>query len=347
MYSPTSVLTSVRGKENLPEFKAFRRAFELVNPHLYSVEERILQQAKKFDPAVEGYVRYVCDSGGKRLRPALTLLSAGATGKISSSHLDLAVILELIHVASLVHDDIMDGADLRRENPTANAKWGNSLSVLLGDALFAHALRLATGFENTEVCRSIADASVDVCSGEIIQTQRRFDLKLSLIDYYKIIEMKTAALFATACELSALLNGASPEVIKGMQVFGLKVGSAYQIYDDCVDLVGSEELAGKTLGTDLQKGKFTLPILVLLQQTRQGAERGVSDLLLNQENQNSAETLVSLIRETGALKSSAETATRMLTEAEEALAPVPNTEFRTGLLAIASYVKRLVGELQQ
>ena len=316
----------------------FREAFEMVNPALYSVEERIRQQARQFDPAVEGYVNYVCDTGGKRLRPVLALLCAGATGKISSSHLDLAVILELVHVASLVHDDIMDGADVRREQPTANAKWGNAISVLLGDALFAHALRLSTNFENTEVCRRIADASVDVCSGEIIQTQRRFDLKLGLQDYYKIIEMKTAALFAAACELAALLNGASPEIIRHYQTFGRRLGSAYQIYDDCVDLVGSEEDAGKTLGTDLRKGKFTLPILVLLQGGKDSAVARARELLLGDAEDCDAEELAGLIQREGSLKQSVETACRMLGEADAALQEVPPSDFTKGLAAISGYV---------
>jgi octaprenyl-diphosphate synthase len=327
------------------EEKAFRAAFELVNPSLYSVEERIRQQARQFDPAVEGYVNYVCDTGGKRLRPVLALLSAGATGKVATTHLDLAVILELIHVASLVHDDIMDGADVRREKPTANAKWGNAISVLLGDALFSHALRLATGFDNSEVCRRIADASVDVCSGEIIQTQRRFDLKLSLQDYYKIIEMKTAALFSAACELSALLNGATPECIKALQSFGRRLGSAYQIYDDCVDLVGSEAEAGKTLGTDLRKGKFTLPVLVLLQGANGSATEKARTLLLGEEEEAAAE-LALLLQSQGALKHSIETARRLVGEAAGHLGSVPENEFSLGLRSIARYVDFLLRQLQ-
>lgn len=341
---------NAKSRKPLPdakEAKAFRAAFDLINPHLYTVDDRIRQQARQFDPAVEGYMSYVCDSGGKRLRPALALLSAGATGKILPAHLDLAVILELIHVASLVHDDIMDGADKRREQPTANAKWGNAISVLLGDALFAHALRLATNFENSDVCRRIADASVDVCSGEIIQTQRRFDLKLGMQDYFKIVEMKTAALFATACELGALLNGASPSVIKAMRTFGNRLGSAYQIYDDCVDLVGSEEEAGKTLGTDLRKGKFTLPVLVLLQINRTNGAKDLSGLLLNEEHPGAAPELVALIQSSGALSQSCKTAIRFLQEAEEALGEVPGSPFKDGLAAIASYVRRLLLEIPE
>jgi octaprenyl-diphosphate synthase len=221
----------------------------------YSVEERIRQQARAFDPAVEPYVAYAIESHGKRLRPALALLAGGATGYIGPGHFDLAVVVELIHAATLVHDDILDGADKRRGQPTANAKWGNAISVLLGDCLFAHALKLSTSFQNGEVGRRIAHAASDVCSGEIIQTQRRFDLKLSVPDYYKIIEMKTAALFAAACELGAFINEAAPETISALRMFGLRLGTAYQIYDDMLDLAGDEMKVGKTLGSDLRKGQ--------------------------------------------------------------------------------------------
>jgi len=323
-----------------PAEAGFRQAFELINQHLYTVEERIRQQARTFDTAVEGYVDYVCATGGKRLRPALALLSGGATGRITSGHADLAVILELIHVATLVHDDIMDGADIRREQPTANAKWGNSLSVLLGDALFAHALRLSTGFDNSDICRRIADAAVDVCSGEIVQTQRRFDLKLNLADYYRIIEMKTAALFASACELGAFISDAKPGVINALRIFGLKLGTAYQIYDDCVDLVGDEAEAGKTLGTDLGKGKFTLPVLILLQRSGGKELEQIGNLLLH-DGEFDAATLRELIDRQGALTTSVQTGRRMLSEAKQALNDVPPSKYRDGLQAVADYVDSL------
>lgn len=322
---------------------AFNQALELINPHLYSVEERIRAQAKVFDPAVEGYVSYVCNKGGKRLRPALALLAGGATGKISSSHVDLAVIVELIHVATLVHDDIMDGAELRRDQPTANAKWGNAISVLLGDCLFSHALRLATGFSNTDVCRRIADAAAEVCSGEIIQTQRRFDLKLSTADYYRIIEMKTAALFSVACELGAFISEASPGVISALKTFGTKVGTAYQIYDDCLDLAGTEEETGKTLGTDIRKGKFTLPVLLLMQSQNLDVN-GLRDLLLREENVDE-DKLAEMIDRAGALKGAVQVALRLLAEAKQSLEVVPANRYVSGLHAIADHLNGLISRI--
>ncbi len=318
---------------------SFSQAFELINPHLYTVEERIRAQAKAFDPAVEGYVSYVCGTGGKRLRPALALLSGGATGKITASHVDLAVILELIHIASLVHDDIMDGAELRRDQASANAKWGNAITVLLGDCLFAHALRLSTNFSNSDICRRIADAAAEVCSGEIIQTQRRFDLKLSTADYYRIIEMKTAALFSAACELGAFISEASPPVISSLKTFGLKLGVAYQIYDDILDLAGSEEATGKTLGTDLQKGKFTLPVLLLLQSGKD--MNTVRDLLLKGENVD-GELLAQMLDSAGALDAARGIAFRLIEEALSQLEPVQKNKYARGLHAIAEHLRTLL-----
>jgi DNA repair protein RadC len=241
------------------------RAFQPVQAPLADVDQRILEQVNAFDPALEGYVGYAVSGGGKRLRPLLALLGGGATGSLGAEHIDLAVIVELIHLATLVHDDIMDDAERRRGQPTVNARWGNSLSVLLGDVLFAHALNLATNFDDTRISRTIARTATEVCSGEMIQTQRRFDLKLSREEYFRIIGMKTGSLFACAAELSAVINGAPAEVVRRLKNYGAHIGTAYQIYDDCLDIAGDEAETGKTLGTDLRKGKLTLPILTLLE----------------------------------------------------------------------------------
>ena len=320
----------------------FKKTFELINTHLYSVEERIRAQARAFDPAMEGYVGYVCNSSGKRLRPALALLAGGSTGKITSSHVDLAVIIELIHIATLVHDDIMDGADLRREQPTVNAKWGNAISVLLGDALLAHAMRLATNFSETEVVRRIADAAAEVCSGEIIQTQRRFDLKLSLSDYYKIVEMKTGALFAAAAELGAFLSETTPERIGALKQFGLKLVTAYQVYDDCLDLVGTEEEIGKTLGSDLRKGKLTLPLIFLLQSARRSGDHDVVSALLLGGEEVESEKIVAMLAERGVLRQTAQAASELVEEALVGLALLDENRFTSGLRGVAEYLQALI-----
>ncbi len=254
----------------------------LVQPHLEKVEGRIAQQAAAFDPAIEGYVVYAVGSRGKRLRPLLTLLAGGATGEINSGHIDLAVIVELIHIATLVHDDVMDEAQRRRSQPTANTRWGNSLSVLLGDCLFAHALTLSSNFDNAEIGRAIARTAATVCSGEMIQTQRKFDLNLGVQDYLRIVQMKTGSLFSVAAEMAAVISDAESAVIQKFKNFGFQIGTAYQIYDDCVDLAGNERATGKTLGTDLRKGKFTLPVLIFLRSATEFERERCCQLVLEE-----------------------------------------------------------------
>jgi octaprenyl-diphosphate synthase len=315
--------------------------FDLVRTELDQVELAIRAQAQAFDPGVEGYVQYVCDSAGKRIRPALALLAGGATGGMTADHQRLSVILEMVHIASLVHDDIMDGADVRRGLPTAAAKWGHSLSVLLGDALFAYALELATHFQDTEVCRTIARASRDVCSGEILQTQRRFDLNLNVSDYLKIIEMKTAALFAVAAQLGARLNNQPTHVQDALYTYGIKLGTVYQIYDDCLDLVGDEDKVGKTLRTDLIKGKLTLPILYLLMDATDVQKTKLNRMLLKGEPMDTS-LLAGIADYEGAIDRAVTDAQTMLKEAVEQLICLPHSTYRTALEGTAAYLHKLL-----
>ena len=317
---------------------------ELIGPELYSVEERIREQSKAVDAGIDHYFEYAIGGSGKRLRPALALLSAGATGRIVSDHVDLAVIVELIHIASLVHDDIMDGADRRRDRPTLNAKWGNSLTVLVGDVLFAHALRLSTKFSNSDVSRRIADAAADVCTGEILQTQRRFDLNLPLSEYYRMLQMKTGALFAVACELGAFLSGSSPSVIVALKNYGYKIGIAYQVLDDCIDLVGDEEVIGKTLGTDIACGKFTLPVLLLLQNASPKDREVLQSKFLAEEPMPAAE-LASLLTERGALPTAVRAARSLVDEAEAELDRVQQNRHAAALRSMTEYLRGVLNTL--
>src|SRR3954470_20104381 len=202
------------------------RVTRAVQSELAAVEARIAEQTTAFDPAIEGYVSYAVGSRGKRLRPVTALLSGGSLGPITPEHIDLAVVVELIHIATLVHDDIVDEAERRRAQPTVNARWGNSLSVLLGDCLFAHALNLSAGFDEPGISRAIARTASEVCSGEMIQTQRRFDLQLRVEDYLRIVELKTGSLFAVAAELAASISGADATITAMLQRYGMRIGTA-------------------------------------------------------------------------------------------------------------------------
>ena len=315
--------------------------FHLIADRLVSVEERIRAQSAAFDPAVTGYVEYVLGTSGKRIRPALSLLAGGASGGAGEDHEKLGVVLELIHLATLVHDDIMDGAELRRSLPTATARWGSSLSVLLGDCLFAHALEMAASFESTWISRKIARASNEVCSGEILQTQRRFDLVLTIPEYFRIIRMKTAALFSAATELAAWLNGASEAVQESLRLYGELLGTAYQIYDDCLDLCGEETKAGKTLGTDLIKGKLTLPVLYLLEDATDAQRTQLNTLILRQEPIDLS-VLAGIANYAGAVCRAVATARNMLAEARAALLILPGDDYSTALEGITRYLDSLL-----
>ena len=317
----------------------------LVQPHLDEVERRITQQTAAFDPAIEGYVTYAVGGRGKRLRPLLALLTGGATGEINSGHLDLAVIVELIHVATLVHDDILDEAERRRGRPTLNARWGNSLSVLLGDCLFAHALNLSTNFENADISRAIARAAREICSGEMIQTQRRFDLKLEVDDYLRIVEKKTGSLFSTAAELGATISEADPGVIETFRNFGMRVGKAYQIYDDCLDIAGNESATGKTLGTDLRKGKFTLPVLIFLRSASEFERERYCSLIL----EGKCEQMTELLRNSatnGALNESIAAGSDLIREAQTGLDIIPQNPYGDALFALGGALREMFDHLR-
>lgn len=314
---------------------------DLVRPELERVETAIREQVRAFDPAVEPYVSYVCNTSGKRIRPALSILVGGATGGVTDDHLKIGVILELIHMATLVHDDIIDGATTRRMVPTANAKWGNALAVLLGDALFSHALTLATEFGSIDICRKVGQAAREVCQGETIQTQRRFDLTLSKDDYFRIIEMKTGALFAAASGLAGNLSGVAPASESRLHAYGMKLGTAYQIYDDCLDLVGSEEVVGKTLRTDLAKGKLTLPILNLLETATEAQRTKLNKRILAQEPLD-LPVLVGIAEYEGAIERAIDTALAMLATCRSDVATLGPSPYADALVQITWFLDALL-----
>ena len=321
------------------------RVTGVVGVELGRVEARIAEQAAAFDPAIEGYVSYAIGGRGKRLRPLTALLSGGAIGPISPEHIDLAVVVELIHIATLVHDDIMDEAVRRRAQPTVNARWGNSLSVLLGDCLFAHALNLSANFENPEVGRAIARAAREVCTGEIIQTQRRFDLHLAVDDYLRIIQMKTGSLFAVGAELGAILSGADQATALGLKEFAMRVGTAYQIYDDCLDIAGDEDATGKTLGTDLRKGKLTLPVLMLLRSAPAVDKERCAELIL-EGNLSEITRLVKAAAANGALSAAIESGQDLLRDAEIKLTGLPVNKYSEALFGLSEAVRELFEEVR-
>lgn len=318
--------------------------WRLTEPHLVKVDAAIRAQAASFDPGVVSFVSYACESRGKRLRAALAVLAGGAAGGIMPGHTDLAVIVEMIHLASLVHDDVMDRAETRRGHPTAGARWGPETAVLLGDCLFAHALKLCTGFDSNRVSRAIADAARDVCQGEILQTRRQFDLSLTEEEYRRLIGMKTGALFAVAAELGAELAGAPRGVVAAFRGYGERLGLAYQIYDDCLDLVGTEQGTGKTLGTDLEKGKFTLPVLLRLSGAK-GAELDKIRAILLQGDPIQRCEFIADLHASGCFSRAVAAIRRELSAAGALLDVVPANEYAVALRRLLKALEKHIGAL--
>lgn len=350
MVSPQlqAYLRSLQGK-SIP---TLTRSLDIAAPllrvqgSLEQIEVRLKNQIQSFDPELVGYAEYVCINHGKRIRPALTILSAEALGlKPTEAHLDLGLIIELVHMASLVHDDILDGAQKRRNKVTAFAKWGTEIAVLLGDSLFSHALVMCTRLPQADISKKIAEAAHEVCKGEIIQTQRRFDLNFSIDDYDRVIRMKTAALFRISTELSGVMSHASETMVQALRQYGESLGIAYQIYDDCLDLIGVEENSGKTLGTDLAKGKLTLPVLHILKQLQGKELQDVHEIIVHGTPEDRAQ-LISLVIDRGGLAFAIRQTQEVLKRGIQSLEVLPQNDARKALQRIPEALSDLLKGIQ-
>ncbi len=248
-----------------PKPHAFAGVFTMLAPQMAALDRFLEGQLAAFEPEIRAMVDYCIDTSGKRIRPALVFLSGWREADgVSEDLVRAAAVVEMVHLATLVHDDIMDSAEVRRNRRTATREFGPTSAVLLGDALFAHALHLATHFPTTEVCAAVSESTRRVCAGEIVQTLRRGSTDLTPADYQRIIDLKTAELFRVSCFLGSRLAGYEDGYVGAADRFGRHLGIAYQIYDDLADFFGREDKIGKTLGTDLASGKMTLPLFALL-----------------------------------------------------------------------------------
>lgn len=264
-------MTTIQGRDeavaqfthqSMPELSpSLAQLYAPILDDLHKSELILRKEMRSKYPYVDELVRYGCLLGGKRLRPALLLLSAQATGKVNEQHLILAAVVEMIHTATLVHDDVLDEAEVRRHLATVNARWDNEASILLGDFLFTHAFYLASTLESTAGCRLIGRSTNIVCEGEIRQKGSRGKFEIGESEYLEILEAKTAQLCACCCELGARFSGASSVTVHQLAEYGRYLGIAFQIADDLLDLDGDEGTVGKSLGTDLNKQKPTLPII--------------------------------------------------------------------------------------
>jgi octaprenyl-diphosphate synthase len=324
----------------------WREIIEPIEPFLDAVNRRLADQIQEFDPDIAAYAEYALTGQGKQLRPALVALSGGAIGKTTEAHVLAAVIIEMIHLATLVHDDVIDEAQIRRGRPTLAANWGNEISVLLGDCLFAHALKLAASFPTTEICRCVAAATNTVCAGEILQTQRQKNFELKRAEYLKVIQMKTGELFALSCDLGAFLSGATPPQRQNLRQYGLEIGTAYQVYDDCLDVFGSEVAAGKSLGTDLAKGKLTLPLIWLTERSDEDERRRLLAWLQDWKPEYFPKLTEELLAQR-ALAECQRVVQQHLHAARQKLAALPQNGQKSGLLGLTDFLADQVARLQK
>lgn len=259
--------------------EALQTLYAPIAEDLIQVERMLREEMRSDYPYVNELVRYGAMLGGKRLRPALLLLSARAVGAVNRDHWVLSAVVEMIHTATLVHDDVLDDAVTRRRLATVNSRWDNEASVLLGDFLFTHAFYLASTLETTYACRTIGRATNIVCEGELRQKGNRGDFSLDETEYLEIIDAKTAALCACACRLGAFYSGGDEATVEALTQYGRNLGIAFQIADDLLDVIGSEATVGKSLGTDLEKQKPTLPVIRVLQLVNERERMQVLEIL--------------------------------------------------------------------
>jgi octaprenyl-diphosphate synthase len=313
---------------------SLEKAFAPILPDLAEAERIFAAALHSARPHVQPLIEHLGHYRGKRLRPALLLLTAKACGKLTREHHILAAVVEMIHTATLVHDDVLDQADMRRHVSTINARWGNQSSVLLGDMLFSHAFHLASTTGSTLACRIIGETTNRVCEGELHQISEQGNLDLEESAYYDIIDGKTAELTACCCKLGAIFSEVSTPTVDSLTAYGRNLGLAFQIADDLLDLVGTEAEAGKSLGTDLAQQKLTLPVIRLLQAGTPALVRQARQLLLHPTPDHCTE-LAGLLQDSGALQYALDQAEHYANRARAALAVLAPSEAKTLLEKLA------------
>lgn len=279
---------------------------------------------------------YIINSGGKRLRPALVLLSAGAFGYQGTYHHELAAVVEFIHTATLLHDDVVDESSLRRGRATANAMFGNAASVLVGDFLYSRAFQMMVGTGNQRVMAVVSDATNVIAEGEVLQLLNCHDPDIDEERYLQVIHYKTAKLFETASRLGAILGGATREVEDAMAEYGMRLGTAFQLIDDVLDYSGDHHETGKNVGDDLAEGKPTLPLIYAIKHG-DAAQAGVVRHAIEQGGLDDLQAVLQAIRDTGALDYTRQQAAREVQAACAAISGLPVSTHKESLLQLAEF----------
>ena len=319
--------------QGVPVLTAVEQA---IGVELLDAEKVLAEELHSSNPYVSDILQHSTRFRGKRLRPMLLLLAAKAAGGIRQDHKVLAAVVEMIHLATLVHDDVLDEAETRRHVATVNSRWNNETSVLFGDYLFTHSFHLASSLETTYACRRIGRSTNVVCEGELSQIKERGNLELTEEAYFKIIDGKTAELTALCGHLGAYFALAEPAVVAAMEQYGRSLGLAFQIADDVLDLMGNERKTGKSLGSDLQKQKLTLPLIRLLQTS---ADRDAVEIrqLLARPDESTREKLTTYLERSDAFEYTNQRAKSLAQDARRQLDLLPNSTSKRILCEIAEF----------
>jgi octaprenyl-diphosphate synthase len=299
------------------------------------VDDVISHRLSSGVPLVGQVAQYIISAGGKRLRPVILLLTCGALNYQDERKFSLAAVVEFIHTATLLHDDVVDESTLRRGRPTANENFGNPASVLVGDFLYSRAFQMMVDAGSMRIMKVLADATNVIAEGEVLQLMNMHDASLDEAAYLRVIRSKTAKLFEASSRLAAILAQTSPELEEACAEFGQALGTAFQVIDDVLDYEGNAAEMGKNLGDDLREGKATLPLILAMQRgtpdqkalIQQAIETGSVDQL----NQ-----VIAIVRETGALDGSRQAAMAEAQRAVDAAQHLPNGPYKDALVALAS-----------
>jgi octaprenyl-diphosphate synthase len=309
---------------------------EPVAEDLRQVDALIRRRLDSDVALVRDVARYIVAGGGKRLRPALLLLACGACGYRGEARLPLAAVIEFIHTATLLHDDVVDESRLRRGRSTANAAFGNAAAVLVGDFLYSRAFQMMVVLENMAVMRVLADATNAIAAGEVMQLMASRDPEVDEARYLEVIRRKTAKLFEAAAQLGAVLAGAAPGLAAGLAAYGMHLGTAFQLIDDVLDYSGDAETIGKSLGDDLAEGKPTLPLIRAMRAGTPEQAALVRRAIVDGGREEFGAVLAA-IRACGALDYARAAAQREADAAVASIDALPGSEFKRSLLELASF----------
>lgn len=309
---------------------------DAVKEDFAAVNQLIIDRLHSDVDLVENIGHYLVEAGGKRLRPLMVLLTARALNYDGKQHLDLAAIIEFIHTATLLHDDVVDMSQLRRGRPTANANWGNAPSVLVGDFLYSRAFQMMVAIGSMDVMAILSDATNVISEGEVQQLVNAKKPDVSEADYLTVIDKKTAVLFAAACEVAAVLGGASAEVRAALKAYGHHVGMAFQLVDDALDYTGDAATLGKNVGDDLAEGKPTLPLIHAMRAGSATQSEVIAEAI-RQGDATKLPDILAIVQQTGAMTYTLECAKQQVNEALTQLRLLPDNRYTQAMAQVAQF----------